>query len=362
MKRNPFYALSASAMLLGCWLVGHALHLQAGQLGGLLTLMLVLQVYEGLLVGLGALLVQSGRAPQDGVTVLVLESLFLMDAPLLAAECVTANARAGTFAAAMLAALAMAKLSWVRHAAPDLLSARSVRLLGVQATLVLAVPVTAAHLAGARLFGPGALYGFWWVTVALPLVRRALVDETRAPAADAQRLHAAWTWLPAAMVLLHLRAVGYIHTVEFQTAFLAPFLLGLALSASREQLVRQVALPLVATILSLGQGELLGFHLLGVESLAVSPLRLALLGLAVTWAYLAWRHREPWLVVLALGGAVVTLAGHSASTLAHALIRIVRFADSLRPRDALGWGALAVVAAFVLLAAGALRSLGLRRV
>ena len=63
MKSNPFYALSASAMLLGCWLLSEALHLQAGQLGGLLTLMLVLQLYEGLLVGLGAFLVRTGRAP-----------------------------------------------------------------------------------------------------------------------------------------------------------------------------------------------------------------------------------------------------------------------------------------------------------
>lgn len=39
MKTNPFYALSVSAMLLGCWLLSEALHLQAGQLGGLLLLM-----------------------------------------------------------------------------------------------------------------------------------------------------------------------------------------------------------------------------------------------------------------------------------------------------------------------------------
>ena len=78
MKSNPFYALSASAMLLGCWLLSEALHLQAGQLGGLLTPHPVLQLYEGLLVGLGSFLVRTGRAPRDGVTVLVLESVFLM--------------------------------------------------------------------------------------------------------------------------------------------------------------------------------------------------------------------------------------------------------------------------------------------
>ena len=48
-QSNPFYATSASAMLLGCWLLSEALQLQAGQLQGLLVLMLVLQVYEALL-------------------------------------------------------------------------------------------------------------------------------------------------------------------------------------------------------------------------------------------------------------------------------------------------------------------------
>ena len=165
MKTNPFCALSVSAMLLGCWLLSEALHLQAGRLGGLLVLMSVLQLYEGLLVGLGTFLVRAGRAPRDGVTVLLLESLFLMDAPLLAAECVTADARVGTAVALATLALAIGKLAWVRRAVPDLLSRQAARLLGVQAAFVLSVPVLAAHLAGARALGPPALYGLWWATL-----------------------------------------------------------------------------------------------------------------------------------------------------------------------------------------------------
>jgi hypothetical protein len=38
--------------------------------------MTVLQLYEGLLVGFGTFLVRTGWAPRDGVTVLLLESLF----------------------------------------------------------------------------------------------------------------------------------------------------------------------------------------------------------------------------------------------------------------------------------------------
>src|SRR5262245_38003257 len=113
-KSNPFYALSACAMLLGCWLVSEALHLEAGHLRGLLILILVLQLYEGLLVGLGAYLVRSGRARRDGLVVLLIESVFLMDATLLSAECVTADLKTGGAVAVGLGALAVFKLAWVR--------------------------------------------------------------------------------------------------------------------------------------------------------------------------------------------------------------------------------------------------------
>ena len=358
MKSNPFYALSASAMLLGCWLLSEALHLQAGQLGGLLTLMAVLQLYEGLLVGLGTRLVRSGRAPRDGVSVLVLESVFLMDAPLLAAECVTADARVGTAASLVLAALAAAKLAWVRRAVPGVLSGRAALLLGAQAAFVLALPVAAAHLAWARVFGPLALYAMWWATLALPLLQRRLFEETRphVPAAAA-RAHGVWTGVPAAMVVLHLWAVGYIHAVDFRPAFLAPLLLGLAVASRRGQVFRQVAAPGLAVFVSLGQGTSLGFHVLGGRGPVVSPLILALVGVAVAWAYLAWRDRERWLVVLALGSTAAGALGSAAARLSEMIGSLLRFVDTLVPRDAFGTGILAVIVAFVLLGAGARHSL-----
>ncbi len=82
MKKNPFYGMSAGAMLFGCYMVNHALRLEPGHVGKLLTLMGVLQVYEALLLGLGAHLVVTRRAPRDGLTVLMLGTLFLLDATL----------------------------------------------------------------------------------------------------------------------------------------------------------------------------------------------------------------------------------------------------------------------------------------
>jgi hypothetical protein len=319
--------------------------------------MAVLQLYEALLVGLGILLVRTGRAPRDGATVLLLEALFLMDAPLLAAECVTASAPVGTGIAVGLAALAAAKLGGVRRAAPRLLSLRAAVLLGAHAAFVLAVPVLAAHLAWARAFGPLALYAFWWATLALPTLRGSLWREARPGAAGgASRPLAAWTWLPAAMAILHLWAVGYIHAIDFRPAFLAPLLLGLAVTAGRDRRVRRVALPALAVLVSFGQGAALGFAVPG-PGWTLTPLRLALLGAGAAWAWLAWRDRERWLGFFAAAAGLAGLLGSSVSSLGDTLGRLRRLLGWLVPRDAFGWGVLAVIAAFVLLVAGARRSL-----
>jgi hypothetical protein len=317
--------------------------------------MLVLQLYEGMLVGLGAFLVRTGRAPRDGRIVLALESLFLMDATLLVAESVTADARVGTAVAAASLGLAASKLAWVRRTAPGLLSKRAAVLLGLQAAGILAVPVAAAHLARARLLDSIVLYGLSWAALALPAAQRALRHETRAEADAAPRAHEAWAWVPSALVFLHLWAVGYIHTIGFRPAFVAPFLLGLAVTAGRGQLLRQLVPPVLAVLCSLGQGATLGFHVLGADGLFLSPLRLAAAGALASWTYLAWRDRERWLAILALGCAAGASVGSRAHDLTGALGRLL---DAVVPRSAFGWGVLTVIAAYVLLAAGARRSLG----
>ncbi len=353
-QSNPFYAASASAMLLGCWLLSEALQLQAGQLKGLLLMMLVLQVYEALLVGLGAFLVCTRRAPRDGIVVLVIGSVFLMDATLLAAECVTTDLKVGTLVAITTVALAGLKLHWVRRAAPELLSKRVGWLLGVHAFAVLALPAAAAHLASARAFGPVVLYGLWCLTAALPVLQRVLSSETKPKGAGGARAHALWSWMPCGLVLLHLWTVGYIHSLDFRAAFLAPFLLGLAIAAPRELLARQISLPGLAVLVSLGNDPELAVRLFGPDGPAVSALRLALIGVGLTWAYLAWRDRGPWLVALAAGGVLLGLLGSNLLRLVEAFGRA--FASAV-PRDSFGWGTLALIAAFALLGAGARRSL-----
>ncbi len=154
MNKNPFYGMSAAAMLFGCYMLNHALRLEPGHVGKLLTLMGVLQIYEALLLGLGTHLVVTRRAPRDGLTVLILGTLFLLDATLLATECVTADAGVGTVVSLVLVGLAAAKVAYVRRVLPDALPAPAAVLLGVQAALVFLLPVAVSQLASARLVTP----------------------------------------------------------------------------------------------------------------------------------------------------------------------------------------------------------------
>ncbi len=358
MKKNPFYGMSAAAMLFGCYMLNHALRLEPGHVGKLLTLMGVLQIYEALLLGLGTHLVVTRRAPRDGLTVLMLGTLFLLDATLLATECVTADAGVGTVVSLVLVGLAVAKVAYVRRVLPHALPAPAALLLGMQAALVFLLPVAVSQLASARLVTPLTLYGLWWITLALPLAQKVIANATHPTPGEASPVHMTWTWLPALAVLGHLAALEWIHQVAFHIAFLAPFLLGRAIAVERHHVGRQIAFPALAVLLSLGQSEALGFPLWGEnEGSIVSPLRLATLGAAGAYTALAWRHGYRWLVALAAASGVLGLLGASVASIADSVEALARLVARLLPRNVLGWGLSGVVAAFVSLALGAWRSL-----
>ena len=79
--------------------------------------------------------------------------------------------------------------------------------------------------------------------------------------------------LLAGSVLLHLWSVGWIHQIGFHPAYLAPFVLGLALTAGPRDVNRHVLAPALAVLLSVCQGDDLGVVLPVLGDL--SPFRLA---------------------------------------------------------------------------------------
>jgi hypothetical protein len=355
MKGNPFYFGSAAAMLAGCYILSKALALEPGHLGKLLVLMVVVQLYEWVLVGAGVFLVSAKRAPRDGLTLLVLESVFLLDATLLANECATVDPRAGTFAAAITLAMAVAKLWYVAQRVPRVLSGRTAVLLGAPVALVLALPVVAVHLASVRALNPVTLYACSWTMLALPFLRKAQLAELRRDGGDQGKV---WTALPTISVVGHLMAVAWVHDVSFAPALFAPLVLGFAFTWEGEW-YHSITLGLAAALISAGQAETLGFDVWGTT---VTPVRLALFVAGLGLAVIAWQRRSRW--IFASGAALATLGvlGDEgvrtiASAVARAITETLRFLYDLAPKGAVVWGVLAVVSAFVLLAIGLRRSL-----
>jgi hypothetical protein len=196
------------------------------------------------------------------------------------------------------------------------------------------------------VLGPTALYALWLTTAALPFARRALSRATPPQGSAASRWHTAWTAVPATLVVVHLCAVGYIHSIDFRLAFVAPLLVGLVATSRLEDRRLQLLLPGIAALLSLDQGAIAG-----------SPVRLAAAGTLVSWTYLAWLHRDRWLAALAVGcGATAVLGPHLPAMLDLAG-RPLGLLGRLLPRSTFAWGTLTVGSAFVLLLVGALRSL-----
>src|SRR5437764_13771636 len=79
-RTNPFYLLSAMCMLGGCLALTNSLSWTSIPLPRLLALIVTLNVYEGMLLGLGLYLLARRGVVRDGLMLLFLEALFLVDA------------------------------------------------------------------------------------------------------------------------------------------------------------------------------------------------------------------------------------------------------------------------------------------
>jgi hypothetical protein len=351
MQRNPFYAVSAATMLVGCLMLSEALETQPGQLHGVLVTIGVLQLYESLLIALGAFLVRSKRAVGDGVTVLALESAFLLDVTLLGTECVTVELGVGSAVAAAALALAIVKLRLVRRYVPEVVPGRTAHLLGDHAALVFALPVAAGCLARARLFQPLPLYGLWWLAFPLALLARDL--DRQAPDGDGNDSPArrVWIWLPTASVLIHLIALGWVHSLRWQAGLAAPFLLGLVASCRRENVRRMIVLTLTA--IGVSSGQVFGLLLPGGGEVSVSAFRGAVHATVLAGLILAWRLRV-WPLAAASVALFLAFQASSAQSVPEALTELGRL---LVPRTLMAWGILLVAASFVALMIGARRSL-----
>jgi hypothetical protein len=368
VHHNPFYLLSALSMLLGCFLLSRALAPEPGHAGKLVLLIGVLNLYEALLIGLALFLIVGRGLVRDGRSLLVLESVFLVDATFLGSELYASDLGIGALVAGGLFLLALLKLGTVGRVLrvplpPPLWFAMA------PLAVLLAVPGIFAALAQARLLSLPIVYLLWWVLALLVVIQAAVERDwpaapVRSPAAaGADALRVALGIAPLASLAAHLIGAGWVQGLGFYPSFLGPLFLALGIrSALREvpSLPRKSSLwwPATGVLVSLGASSDLVVTNLGVP---LSPLRVTLVGAGLSYL-LAFRiHRLRvfvWSACLCLGAA---WAGHTLVAMVSSVTWLWRVLGSwprrIAPRTTGEWGLLAVGLSFVLLIVGALQSL-----
>lgn len=363
MKQNPLYLLSALCMLIGCYLVSGAAEGQDGRLLDLLPAVGWVTAYELSLIALAIVLDRRG-AHRDARILLVLETVFLVDATHLLAGTTTSTEAAWPWC------LGFAGLTTLKGA----MIVRGLRLrsenIGMWFAagtlgLILCVP---AGLAGLRQSGLALelpLYGGAWV-LGLMLAAEGLARrtpkrfDTRTPIE--RTLGTALRVALPASLFGHLLAAHWLYDTPYPVCSLAPPLLGLCLFMIRSDAAEgawplRAALPMVAAALSLNAPEVLHLDL----GFPLSPLRSALLLAGLVYLYDFRYHRQLFAAALAAACVGVAAGGHTLAGAHAAWAGLAHSATQrtgwLWPRGARHWGWLCMMAAYALLALGGWRTL-----
>jgi hypothetical protein len=366
---NPFYLLSALSMLAGCWLLaGSVTGAEYGaRLARVWTLAGLLNLYEFMLIGLAVYLIRKRGLERDGKMLLLLELVFLADATNLYAESWSLGLGTGLAMCSTALVLAAGKAAlaiWGLRLRP---SPRTLAGLAAAGVALLGAPGALAALNRTGMSMDLPIHGGWWLLSAVFLAAFFLMRGQGAgrPALEASLGRAAALVLLGSLAI-HTLAASWVHAADFHLSHFAPLLAALAIVSWRlapGRVIREVelawlraGLPAAAVILGAIFPATLAADLPGLAGFTLSPLRAVLLALsaAYLWDYLT---RRGWPRASA-SAALFLLAsgGHSFSAIVKTGLWL---GGKIIPRTAGQWGAVALVAAFLLLAAGA--GLSLRR-
>lgn len=363
---NPFYLLSAMCMLAGLFALNNSLTWNPLPAANLLWLVLVLNIYEMMLIGLGIFLAKRGLK-RDASTLLVLEAFFLVDAGFLNSEIFTFNFELGLAINIALLILAGIKLVMVFEGLGLSLADPRLLLAGGQMFVLLAMAGVFKHIAQANngVLPEMAIYACWWVVGIIPVLFAVLLRNGQ------ERAHrgiiGAFVILPMISIIAHLGTSGWVYGVRWHHSNLSPLLLGLAvLIGVSDYHVRNMTarmrlhllLPLAAVFLADRERWPLVFMIDGVT---LTALRCTLVGAAIVYLHGLFYHRHIYfcvgvamcLMAAALGGTMSAMS-HNASSLSRAIFQAL---SKIVPRTLTHWGIVSVAASFVLLGLGLVRSL-----
>ncbi|HYO09189.1 MAG TPA: hypothetical protein VER17_09470 [Tepidisphaeraceae bacterium] len=377
IDHNPFYLLSAACMLFGVFALNGSLDYSPIGVRKLLTMIVMLNVYEAIIIALAVFLLRRGIR-RDALLLLIVEAFFLADVGFLNMEIFATHAAVGLLVNVLLLAAAAVKVGFIFRAAGIPLADPRMAFVMIQVAVLFAVPGLFASIARRHddFLSPLVIYCGWWLAGALPVAYTMTVgsldvfrrrSDGRAPGADVI-LSRVLLVLPMLSLIVHLCLANWVYKVTFHPLNAAPLLLGLAVLcghadqhvttlASRLRL--HLALPMVAVALSA-----LRFPpemVIEVGPLSISPLRLTLLVATLVYLDGLWLHRHVYFAWAAGASLGMAGMGHSVGTIHHNSVQMARTSastfDRLVPDTLAEWGVVSITAAFLLLAIGATISL-----
>ncbi|MBC8106694.1 MAG: hypothetical protein H7Z14_08910 [Anaerolineae bacterium] len=379
VENNPFYLLSAACMLLGLMTLTNSLSFSPIPHHRLIVLIGTLNLYEAVLIGLAGWLIVKRRLVRDAEILLAIEALFLADGAMLSAEMFTADIALGVMVNFALLAMAMGKLIAIL-AALKLPVARMLPPLMLQLSLVLGLPGFLKMSAGTSgNLSPLALYAAWWTFALFPVATYVVwrvASSREAMSAPWQhiselqprrRIAVTFAVMAGVSMLVHLCMSSWVYKVHWYPAHLTPLALGVAFTAGlaarrgakdTTYLKMQTWLPVFAVVMSIAAPRPLTIN---PNGFAFTTLRLSLIGAALVYAQAFITRRSIRWGFVSLGCLLTTSLGATMSAILDTLFTPLRIAGEssgkIVPTTSAGWGAVSVISAFVLLAAGAVVSL-----
>ena len=380
IDRNPLFLISGVCMLIGCFLVSGAIHVyDPAEVGKrtvlllLIALLVVLNVYELAVIWLGLKLARTQSLVRDARHLLGLALLLVVDAAFVYTETSIFAPWIGAAIAGSATLLACGKAWWI------------VRSLGIAPTR-LAMVVTAVALAAMYALPVGvramASNGFlsqpqamlvWTglgLVVALYAAPLRWVRYAGGVSPDHARLQrlivGGLVLLPLISLIGHAAAALWVYENAFEPSMTSPLLLGLAAVMLRhhrrlggpEASAKAASLVVACAIMpSLLASDGLTYISADYSWIAFSPLRGVLLiaPLLLGWAWWISGRGPVGAMNTALPLAAAAL-GHTPTAMARHTRWLIESIAGFLPRTQMQWGAIAIGAAFMCLAAGGLIS------
>jgi len=170
LRRNPLYLLSAVLVAVGARLYLVSPSAAPGDIGLIVTTLVVVQVYEWGVSGLLVLLHRSRRSPEDKPSLLLVAVVFWTGPMAATIEMTALRAELGTIVAAGACLIALGELLSVQRMLGIRMTIAG-QLVGAACVVLLAVvpPFLRVSDGGAR-FSELYLYAAWWMLGALALL------------------------------------------------------------------------------------------------------------------------------------------------------------------------------------------------